>query len=159
MTRFVSWLSLGVAAAVLVVASVSFSLAAVAALTLAISIGILLVSVGIAYADRTDVPSSCAAVLIGVISAWTIVASLVFSQPTVRRLALGASLAIAGLAVAGLTAHEVTVERAARSAKEGAERDRRLAVAACTQRRTAAAEVRRVAGCRGGRMHRSRRRQ
>jgi hypothetical protein len=158
LTRFVSWLSLGVAAAVLVVASVSFSLAAIAALAFAISIGTLLVSVGIAYADRTDGRSIYAAVLIGVISAWTIVASLVFSQPTVRHLALGASLAITGLAVAGLTAHEVTVERAARLAKDGAERDSRLAAAACTQRRTAAAEVRWGASCRG-RMHRSRRRR
>jgi hypothetical protein len=66
-----------------------------------------------------------------VISAWTIVASLVFSQPTARSLALGASLAISGLAVIGLTVHEVSQERAARSVNDtSTERRGSLAAAA-----------------------------
>ena len=42
-----------------------------------------------------------------VVSVWTIVSSLVFSQSTVESLALASALAIGGLAVAGLTANEV----------------------------------------------------
>ena len=61
------------------------------------------------------------------ISAWTIVASLVFSQSTVQDLALGASLAISGLALVGLTAHE----HAGRSAKDrSSEGEAKLAAAA-----------------------------
>ena len=131
MSRFLLWLALGVAAAFLVVATVSFSLAAIASLAFAISIGTLLVSAGIAYIDRASVTSVYTAVLIVVISAWTIVASLVFSQATVQNLALGASLAISGLSVVGLTTHEVLLERAAQSVKDTSpERDGRLVAAA-----------------------------
>jgi hypothetical protein len=66
-----------------------------------------------------------------VISAWTIVASLVFSQSTVQGLALGASLAISGLALVGLTAHEVSHEHAGRSARDrSSEGEAKLAAAA-----------------------------
>jgi hypothetical protein len=46
MSRFLSWLALGVADAFLVVATVSFSSAATAALAFGISIGTLIVSAG-----------------------------------------------------------------------------------------------------------------
>src|SRR6478609_9417577 len=115
MPRFVSWLALAVAGAFLVVVSVSFSPASITSLAFAISIGTLVVSAGIAYNDRRSIPSLITAVAIAVISAWTIVASLVFSQSTVENLALAASLAISGLAVVGLTAHEVSHEHAAQS--------------------------------------------
>ena len=98
MPRFVSWLALAIAAAFLVVVSVSFSLSDIASLAFAISIGTLVVSAGIAYYDRRSTPSLVTALVIAAISAWTIVASLIFSQSTVQNLALGASLAIAGLA-------------------------------------------------------------
>lgn len=131
MPRFVSWLALAVAAAFLVVVSASFSLAAITSLTFAVSIGTLVVSAGVAVYDRKYIPSLLTAVVIAVISAWTIVASLVFSQPTVQNLALGASLAIAGLAVVGLTTHEVSHELAARSVNDSStEREGRLAAAA-----------------------------
>ena len=52
MTRYLSWLAVGIAAAFLVVASAAFSLPAVAALAFAISIGTLIVSAGIAVLDR-----------------------------------------------------------------------------------------------------------
>jgi hypothetical protein len=131
MPRFLSWLALAVAAAFLVVVSASFSLGAIAALAFAISIGTLVVSAGIAVYDRRYLPSLVTAVVVAVISAWTIVASLIFSQSTVQNLALGASLAISGLAVVGLTAHELSHERAAQSVKDSStERDGRLAAAA-----------------------------
>jgi hypothetical protein len=131
MPRFLSWLAIAAAAAFLVVVSVSFSLTAIGTLAFAISIGTLVVSAGIAVFDRRYVPSLVTAVVVAVISAWTIVASLIFSQSTVQNLALGASLAISGLAVVGLTAHEVSHERAAQSVKDSStERDGRLAAAA-----------------------------
>ena len=131
MPRFVSWLALAVAGAFLVVVSVSFSLASITWLAFAVSIGTLVVSAGIAYYDRRSVPSVLAALAVAVISAWTIVASLVFSQATVQTLALASSLAISGLAVVGLTAHEVSHEQAARAGKDtSTEREGRLAAAA-----------------------------
>jgi hypothetical protein len=130
-SRLLSWLALGLAAGVLVVASVSFSSATTAALAFGLSIGTLIVAAGVGYLDRTSVASVYTAAPIALISAWTIVASLVFSRTTVENLALGASLAIGGLAMVGLTGHEVSVERAARSAKDAtSEREGRLAAAA-----------------------------
>jgi hypothetical protein len=129
--RFISWLAIAAAAAFLVVVSVSFSLTTIGTLAFAISIGTLVVSAGIAVFDRRYVPSLVTAVVVAVISAWTIVASLIFSQSTVQNLALGASLAMSGLAVVALTAHEVSHARAAQSVKDGStEREGRLAAAA-----------------------------
>ena len=130
MSRFLSWLAIAAAAAFLVVVSVSFSLTSIGTLAFAISIGTLVVSAGIAVFDRRYVPSPVPAVVVAMISAWTIVASLIFSQSTVQNLALGASLAIGGLAVVGLTAHEVSHERAAQSVTDSSDREGRLAAAA-----------------------------
>jgi hypothetical protein len=131
MPRFISWLALAVAGAFLVVVSVSFSPASITSLAFAISIGTRVVSAGIAYYDRRSIPSLLTALAMVVISAWTIVASLVYSQATVQNLALAASLAISGLAVVGLTAHEVSQEHAAESVKDtSSDREGRLAAAA-----------------------------
>jgi hypothetical protein len=131
MSRFLSWLALGVGAAFLVVASVSFSLGAITSLAFAVGIGALIVSAGIAYSDRGRVASVYTAALVALISAWTIVASRVFSQPTVQHLALASSLAIASLTVVGLTEHEISLEHAAGSVERPAsEGEGRLAAAA-----------------------------
>ena len=90
MPRFLSWLAIGAAATFLVVVSVSFSLTTIGTLAFAISIGTLVVSAGIAVFDRRYAPSLVTAVVVAVISVWTIVASLVFSPATVQHLALGA---------------------------------------------------------------------
>jgi Flp pilus assembly protein protease CpaA len=71
------------------------------------------------------------AVLVGLISAWTIVASLVFARSTVQHLALGSSLAIAALAVVGLTARELSVQHAAQPAMDRpSKHEARIAAAA-----------------------------
>jgi hypothetical protein len=128
---YLSWLTIGVAAAFLVVAAAAFSPSAVTTLAFAIGIGTLLVSSGVAYYGRTHVVPVYTALLVALISAWTIVASLVFAQSTVQHIALGSSLAIGALSVIGLTAHEVSLERAAPSANdESAEREAKLAAAA-----------------------------
>jgi hypothetical protein len=137
MSRYLSWLTVGIAAAFLVVASAAFPPSTVTALAFAISIGTLIVSAGIAYGGRSSVATVYTAVLVALISAWTIVASLVFSDSTVQNLALASSLAIAGLSVVGLTAHELSLERAVSSASgvsteadRAAEPEGRLAAAA-----------------------------
>jgi len=103
-------LTVAVAPAFLVVATVAFSLPAVTALAFAIGIGALLVSSGVAYYGRIHVVSVYTAVLVALISAWTIVASLVFAQSTVQHIALGSSLAIGALSVIGLTARRALRE-------------------------------------------------
>jgi hypothetical protein len=131
-TRYIAWLTIGLAAAFLVIASASFtSLAAIAWLAFGISIGTLVVSAGIAYRYRNHLPTLVTAVVAAVVSAWTIVASLVFSQPTVQNLALAGSLAIAGLAIVGLTAHELSSERVTHSLELSEDRrESQLAAAA-----------------------------
>jgi hypothetical protein len=134
MPRFISWLAVGVAAAFVVVATVAtaaFPLPTIAWLAFSISIGTLVVSAGIAYYSRNQVASLLTALVTAAVSAWTIVASLVFSLSTVQNLAFAGALAIGGLALAGLTVHELSVERVARAVqKDSAERESRLAAAA-----------------------------
>jgi FtsH-binding integral membrane protein len=131
MPRFLSWLAIAVASAFLVVATAAFSLSAVAVLAFAVSIATLVASSAVAYYSGPDVASVYTAVLIAAISAWTIVASLVFSESTVQHLALGSSLAIGGLALVGLTAHEVSMEHAALSSKDdSSQREPRISAAA-----------------------------
>ena len=131
MSRFISWLALGVAAAFLVVASASFSPGAVAWLAFAIATGALVVSAGIAYYARSSAASMYTALVVVVISAWTIVASLVFSPSTAQHLALASSLAISGLAVVGLTTNELSHDHAAHSVTDRpTEREGKLAAAA-----------------------------
>jgi small basic protein len=113
--RYTSWLAVGIAAAFLIVASASFSLASIAPLALGVSIGTLVVSSGIAYRYRRHVPTTVVAATSAVISAWTIVASQVFSSGSVDNLALASSLAIAGLSLVGLTVHELDSERVVHS--------------------------------------------
>jgi len=130
--RYVSWVATAVAAAFLVVASASFtSLTAIAWLAFGISIGTLVVSVGIAYRYHDHIPTLVIGALTAAVSGWTIVASLVFSPSTVDNLALAGSLAITALALAGLTAHELSTERVVHSLETGdGGRESRLAAAA-----------------------------
>jgi drug/metabolite transporter (DMT)-like permease len=131
-SRYIAWLAIGVAGAFLIVASDAFtSLATIAWLAFAISIGTLLVSAGIAYRYRNHVPTLVTSIVTAVVSAWTIVASLVFSLPVVQNLAFAGSLALAGLALAGLTIHELSSERVTHSLEvTDNQRDHHFAAAA-----------------------------
>jgi hypothetical protein len=113
--RYLSYLSLGVAAAFLVIATVAFSPSAVVDLAFGVGLGMLVVSLGVAARYRGDVPSLVISVSIAALSAWTVISSLVFSQSTVDDLAYASALAIGALAVVGLTAHELGVERTVHS--------------------------------------------
>lgn len=108
--RFISWLAVGLAAAFLVVATAAFTLPVIDALALGVSIGTLVVSLGIAYGYRDHVATLVPALLTAVVSGWTIVASQVFTEATVQNLTLASALAIGGLALIGLTAHELSTE-------------------------------------------------
>jgi hypothetical protein len=129
--RFTSWLAIGIAAGFLVIATAVFSLSTIVWLSFVIGIGTLLVSGGIAYSYRQDIASLVLACVVAVISGWTVVASLVFSQATVQNLTLASALAVSGLAVAGLATHEMSLERVAHSLEDRSKELRsRLAEAA-----------------------------
>jgi hypothetical protein len=113
--RYLSYLSLGVMAAFLVVATVAFEASTVVALSFAVGIGMLVVAAGLAIRDRKDPATLVIGTCIAVVSAWTVLASVVFSQATVDDLTYASALAIGALAVAGLTAHELSAERVVHS--------------------------------------------
>jgi len=129
MPRFISWLFIGVAAAFLVVATAS-SLSATTWLAFAIASGTLVVSLGVSYAYRRDSATLATGVVAAVVSAWTVVASLIFSQPTADNLALASGLGLAALAIAGLTEHELANERAIGNPASRGEAESRLSAAA-----------------------------
>jgi hypothetical protein len=109
--RYISYLSLGVAAAFLVVATYAFSLSTIAALSLGLGVAMLAVSLGVAARYRSDVPSLVVSGAIAAVSAWIIVSSQVFAQSTVSDLTFASALAVGALAAVGLTAHELDTER------------------------------------------------
>lgn len=113
--RYLSWLALAIAATFLIVASTTFALFDVANLALGVGIGMLIVSLFIAYRYSTHVPSLLAGGASAIVSAWTIVASQVFSLHVVQELTLANGLALAALAVIGLTANELSSERVVHS--------------------------------------------
>jgi FtsH-binding integral membrane protein len=129
--RYISWLALGLAAAFLVVATAAFTLPVITALALAVSIGMLLVSLGIAREYRNQIATLVPALAAAVVSAWTIVASQVFAESTVQNLTLASALAISGLAIVGMTVHELSSERVVHSLEVGAgDHEAKLAAAA-----------------------------
>jgi hypothetical protein len=109
--RYFSYLALGVAAAFLAVATAAFSLSTVVALSIGIGIAMLAVSVNITIRNRKDPPSLVVGACIALVSAWTILAALVFSKGTVDDLTFSSALAIGALTVVGLTVHELEAER------------------------------------------------
>jgi hypothetical protein len=131
MYRFLSWMAIGVAAAFLVVATAAFSLPVIMWLAFATGLGTLIVSGSISFNARRDVPTALTALATVLVSGWTVVASVAFSEATVPNLALASGLALAGLAIIGITEHELVVERALmRSAAEDSRQESRLAAAA-----------------------------
>jgi hypothetical protein len=131
MYRFISWMAIGISAAFLVFATAAFSLPVTTWLAFAIALGTLLVSGGIAFSYRSHIATLLTAMAVAVVSAWTVVASLVFSQGTMNDLAFASGLALAGLAIIGITEHELDMERAlSRPAAEDGKQPSGLAAAA-----------------------------
>jgi hypothetical protein len=109
--RYISYLSLGVGAAFLVVATYAFSLSTIAALSLGLGIAMLAVSLGVAARYRKDLVTLAVSGAIAAVSAWMIISSQVFAQSTVSDMTFALALAIGGLAAVGLTANELDTER------------------------------------------------
>ena len=116
--RYLANLALGVAAAFLIVATRAFADTTAVWLTFAIAIGATGIGIGLAAAVRDPIQRAIGSVT-AVIGAWTIVASLVFSNATAVTLGFASALALAALAIAGLTAHELRTERVVHSFELG----------------------------------------
>jgi hypothetical protein len=115
-TRFVTNTIFAVAAGFLVVASQAFSSSTTSWIAFGIAIGILAVAcLAQADASRGLVQRSLDGV-VAIVSAWTIVASVVFHGATVRWLSTGEALALVALALAGLTYNELREQQALRAA-------------------------------------------
>jgi hypothetical protein len=114
-TRYITWVSLGIAAAFLVVASTAFALTDIANLALGIGIGIFVVSLLVGYRYRNDVATVVPAAGSAVVSAWMIINSTVFSLQEAQSLTLADGLALIALSLIGLTAHELAEEQVLQS--------------------------------------------
>jgi hypothetical protein len=113
--RYFSFMALAVAAAFLVIASQAFARVDIANVSLAVAIGMLLASIAVAARYRRHIPSLAAGLTVAAVSAWMIVSSQVFSLATVQNLTFAEALAIAGLSLIGLLAHELSTERVVHS--------------------------------------------
>ena len=113
--RFASFMTLALLAVILVVATQAFALAVVAWLTFGIAVGALVLTLGITVGLRRHLPSAILGGFGAVVSAWTIVASLVFGLPTVMWLGFAAAVALLAIAAGGLVAHELSTERVVHS--------------------------------------------
>lgn len=109
--RYFSFLTLGLAAAFLVVSTQAFALFDIANLALGVGIGMLVVSLGVAARYHRHLPSLITAGAAALVSAWMIIASQIFTLGTVQSLTFAEALGILGLALVGLTAHELSTER------------------------------------------------
>ncbi len=112
--RYISNLVLAVAAGFLVVATQAFALPVVQWLVFAIAAGATVLSIATLVTDKTIV-QRVISLIAGVVGGWTIVASLVFGLSAVMWLGFAGALALAGLAIIGLTTHELRTERVVHS--------------------------------------------
>lgn len=122
-TRYFSFLSLAVAAAFLVVASQSFVAVDIANVAFAVSIGMLVCALGLAWTHRPHLPTLITSLATALISAWMIVETQVFSLGVVQNITFADALAISGLAIIGMTAHELSTERVVHSLQPLPERE------------------------------------
>ncbi|MHB1572233.1 MAG: hypothetical protein ACYC0H_23920 [Solirubrobacteraceae bacterium] len=110
-SRYLSSLALILGAGFLVVATQAFAPITVAWLTFAIAAGAAFVGMWMIFGPTMTVYHRVLGGLVGVLSAWTIVASLVFLPATVLWLGFASAIGFVALGVGGLTAHELTAER------------------------------------------------
>jgi hypothetical protein len=115
-TSFVTNAIIAVTTGFLVVASQAFTSSTTAWIAFGIAIGILAVSC-LAQSDvsRGRLQRTLDGV-VALVSAWTIVASVVFHGATVKWLSTGEGLALVALALTGLTYNEMREQKAVRVA-------------------------------------------
>jgi hypothetical protein len=109
--RFITNMALALAGGFLVVASQAFSPGRTGWLAFGIGIGVVVV-LGAAQLDSERGSIQRALDLAaGGLAIWTIVASVVFTGTTLTWLSFGEALGFVAVALAGLTAHELSSER------------------------------------------------
>ncbi len=113
-TRYLSNAALGVAGGFLVVASQAFTYPTFEWLAFAIGIVAVGLSAGIALKGRGNVQRGLDLLTAG-LGAWTIVETLIFTGATNTWLGFASGAAFVALALAGLTAHELSAERVVHS--------------------------------------------
>lgn len=109
--RFISWLAIGSAAALVVVATSAFTLDQVKWLSVGVGAGAAVLSIGSALYYRRHIATVSVDLATLIVSGWMVVSSLIFSLATVNTLSLASSLALAALSVIGITVHELSNER------------------------------------------------
>ncbi len=122
--RYLSNLVLGIAGGFLVVATQAFADTPVKWLAFAIAAGATIIGLGTA-ATTHDLAQRAVGATFATLGAWTVVASLVFGLATVATLAFASALGFVGLAIIGLTAHELRTERVVHSLEVGEPREAR----------------------------------
>jgi hypothetical protein len=113
--RYLSYITLAVMAAFLIVATSVFSLPTVEAIALGVGIGMLIVSLSIAAGFMGDLASLVIGAASALASAWIVVSTQVFSLPTVDDVTFYSAIGAGVLALVGLTIHELRVERVVHS--------------------------------------------
>lgn len=113
-SRYLTNVSLLLAGAFLVVTSQAFGVSVFEWLMLGTGVVAVLLSGAIVLRGR-GLPQRSIDGIIGILAAWTIVASLVFTGATVTWLGFASGAAFVALAFAGLTLHELVTERVVHS--------------------------------------------
>lgn len=113
-SRFLSNLSLAILAGFLVVVSLALPISAAA--WIMFGVGVVAVALlGAAALPGRGMAQRALDALIGILGAWTIVASLVFAGTTVMWLSFASGVGLVALAVIGLVVHEISTERVVHS--------------------------------------------
>jgi hypothetical protein len=125
--RFISNMLLALAGGVVLVVTQAFAPPVVAWIAFGVTgVGVLLLIVATALAPgRGNVQRTLDAVA-GVLAAWTIVETLVFSGMLMVWLTFGAAAAIVAVAAAGLIVHELSTERVVHSLEDVRTHDRSM---------------------------------
>lgn len=115
-TRYITSLLLAIASGFVIVATFAFAPTTVAWIALAITGIFVLAMMAVTplLRGRGLVQRTLDGV-VAVLAAWTIVESMVFAGTLMVWLSFGAAAAMVALAVAGLTAHELSTERVVHS--------------------------------------------
>jgi hypothetical protein len=113
-SRYLTNVALTIAGAFLVVASQAFAVSTFEWLMFGIGVLAVLLAATIVLDSRGPAQNSLDGI-IGILGAWTILASLVFAGSTVTWLGFASGAGFVALAVIGLTLHELSTERVVHS--------------------------------------------
>lgn len=118
-TRYLTNLTLMLLAGAVVVLSQAFSVGTFTWVMLGAGIGTMVISApGVALPSRGSIQRGLDYVF-SLLGAWTIIASVVFGGAAVTWLGFASGIGFVALALAGLTAHELSTERVVHSLEVG----------------------------------------